>query len=181
MTEGPVQCGYAIGGCGEDAPEGATFLKVPDGGALRVIISCQCSFDYLGHYVERAFRPHRTDVCGFCRVGLGKQWRYVYSVFDVDGRISGLLEIGAPAQKALLELANGANLERYWVEFYRAKVGHTRPILARPPLELANYADLPLESDGQRWLPPSYNAEGVMRSVWARQATARPWDAEKSR
>lgn len=94
----PVQAelGYGYGDIDQETQLGpGVWLKVPHRGHLRCILMRELPFRYWAHWVRRCYLPCPGRAkCDWCALAIGAKPRYVFSLWDVERKRSGLLEVG---------------------------------------------------------------------------------------
>src|SRR5258708_1093299 len=82
----------------QEAASGTGFVHVPARGTLEVYVLSEQPVSYKGHYTGGRMRPWGRGGCIPCSRSVGVQRRWVFSVYDIGRRVSGLLDLGdAPA------------------------------------------------------------------------------------
>lgn len=86
---------YGYGDVDRESMDGpGVWLRVPHRGALKLVLMKPMPFRYLAHWVRRGYTPcPGRDQCNWCALAVGTKPRYVYSVWDLDRKRSGLIEV----------------------------------------------------------------------------------------
>ncbi len=107
-TKGEVVCGWGYEGARDATINGpSSFLKVSNRGKTRMVLLQEKPFQYLAYYYNRRYWPCTgQEHCTGHALGLGHKLRFVYSMYDLDIKRAGVLELDASTAQEIAIAVN---------------------------------------------------------------------------
>jgi hypothetical protein len=152
------------GSPGEVKGEGGTgFLHVPARGHLEILCLSDVPASYKGHYLAGRMQPCMRVNCAACAKGVGQQSRWVFSVYDCNRGVTGLLELGCVPAGLLQQFSRDYGGLR-GLRFKLLKAGGT--LRGRIEIELSGLSKLP---SGE--LPDPIDVPEALKKMWSEQSS----------
>lgn len=146
-----------------EAASGTGFVHVPARGSLEIYVLSEEAMSYKGHYTDGRMRPCLRNGCIACSRSIGIQRRWVFSVYDIGRRVSGLLDLGDAPAGLIRDFSNQYGGLR-GLRLRLGKAGGT--LRGRIEVELGGLSRVPNSE-----LPDSVNVADCLRKMWSDQSS----------